>query len=136
MTLPPLAPETQPYFSSCLAKIRETHPDFPLDPVIFQSILLCLIAGGAGDCAGDAPHACKNLILRTGAEDVSLVLNLATMVSFLLPVRYNHSAVYAGCDATMCCRRVQCISAVTLWRPGFLHIAGLMELWQQPFTSL
>ncbi|EKM54682.1 uncharacterized protein PHACADRAFT_258679 [Phanerochaete carnosa HHB-10118-sp] len=76
MTLPTLAPSTTPYFASCLARIHEAHPDFPLDPVILQSVLLCLIAGSADD----ALHPCKNLILRTNADDVGLVLNLATLV--------------------------------------------------------
>ena len=85
MTLPPNALGTsQSYFSSCLAKIREAQPDFPLDPVIIQSILLCLIGGGGQGNPGEASVGCKNLILRTSAEDISLVLNLATLVSYSL----------------------------------------------------
>lgn len=96
MTLPPNAlGSSQSYFSSCLARIREAHPDFPLDPVILQSILLCLIGGGGHGHSDDVSHECKNLILRTSAEDVGLVLNLATLVSSFLAIGY-HIVVFAA----------------------------------------
>lgn len=70
------------YFSSYLARIREAHPDFPLDPVVFQSILLCLIAGGTHGSHGEpSSRGSKHLILRTSPEDIGLVLNLASLVS-------------------------------------------------------
>lgn len=76
---------TQAYFSSYLNRIREAHPDFPLDPVIFQSVLLCLIAGGShGEHLDTASRGSKHLILRTVPEEVGLVLNVTTLVSFLV----------------------------------------------------
>jgi hypothetical protein len=85
MTLPPNALGTsQSYFSLCLAKIREVYPDFPLDPVILQSILLCLVGGEIDGHSEETSRGCKSLILRTSPEDVGLVLNLATLVSDVL----------------------------------------------------
>lgn len=87
MTFPSASPASDtPYFSLFLDRIRETHPDFPLDPVIFQSILLCLVAGGPPPPEplvgqSSSSRGCKNLILRTNPEDIGLVLNLATLVS-------------------------------------------------------
>lgn len=84
MTLSPKPPGAPPYFTSFLNKIREAHPDFPLDPVIFQSILLCLIAGGAHGGAGESSsRGSKNLILRTSLEDIGIVQNIAALVSSL-----------------------------------------------------
>ncbi|GJE92727.1 hypothetical protein PsYK624_088830 [Phanerochaete sordida] len=80
MTLPPLAPATTPYFTSVLARVREAHPDFPLEPAILQSLLLCLIANGAEEPTRGVPQPCKHLILRTHADDVGLVLNLTTLI--------------------------------------------------------
>ncbi|KAF9568194.1 hypothetical protein CPC08DRAFT_757693 [Agrocybe pediades] len=58
---------TQAFFPSLLAYIRNLSATafLPLDNVIFQSILLCLIAGD------------KHLILRTPEEDVGLTVKLA-----------------------------------------------------------
>lgn len=70
------------YFSSYLTRVREALPDFPLDPVIFQSVLLCLIAGGShGEQWDPFSRGSKHLILRTSPEDVGLVLNITTLVS-------------------------------------------------------
>lgn len=74
------APGTAAYFPSCVSRIREANPDFPVEPVILQSILLCLVAGDAGG-NGDGHSGRKNLILRTRDEDVGMVLNLACLVS-------------------------------------------------------
>ena len=71
---------TTAYLASCTTRIRDTFPDFPLEPVIFQSILLCLVAG-CSDETSDGQKRRKNLILRTREEDVGLVSNLAHMVS-------------------------------------------------------
>lgn len=62
---------TQSFLPALLAHIRNsaTAPAVPLDHVIFQSILLCLIAGE------------KHLILRTPEEDVPLAAQLAAWVS-------------------------------------------------------
>ncbi|KAK1230253.1 hypothetical protein PQX77_006682 [Marasmius sp. AFHP31] len=45
--------------------IQSAFPSLPVDPVILQSILLCLLAGG------------KHLILRTYEDDISLVVKIA-----------------------------------------------------------
>jgi len=60
---------TPAFFPSLLSYVHDTASSpsaLPLDPVIFQSILLCLVAGD------------KHLILRTPEEDVGLVLKLAS----------------------------------------------------------
>jgi hypothetical protein len=62
-------PGTPPYFPALLACIRAAAPSLPLDPVVLQALLLCLLAGD------------KNLILRTREEDVASVSKLATSVS-------------------------------------------------------
>lgn len=63
---------TPTFFSSLLSYIHNVASApvvLPLDPVILQSILLCLVSGD------------KHLILRTPEEDVGLVLKLAVWVS-------------------------------------------------------
>ena len=61
---------TQAFLPALLAYIRNiaAPASLPLDHVIFQSVLLCLIAGD------------KHLILRTPEEDVGLVVRLAVWV--------------------------------------------------------
>ncbi|KDR67574.1 hypothetical protein GALMADRAFT_258252 [Galerina marginata CBS 339.88] len=62
---------TQAFLPALLSYIRNlaSSTSLPLDHVIFQSILLCLIAGD------------KHLILRTPEEDVGLTVKLAVWVS-------------------------------------------------------
>jgi hypothetical protein len=62
---------TQAFLPALLAHIRglATTQSLPLDPVIFQSILLCLIAGE------------KHLILRTAEEDIGLTVKIVVWVS-------------------------------------------------------
>lgn len=62
---------TQAFLPALLSYIRNlaAPASLPLDQVIFQSILLCLIAGD------------NHLILRTPEEDVGLVVRLAVWVS-------------------------------------------------------
>lgn len=99
MTLSSNGLGTQAYFSSYLNRIREAHPDFPLDPVVFQSILLCLIAGGShGERLDTASRGSKHLILRTTPEEVGLVLNITTLVSFLIIRRVE--CAYSLCYST------------------------------------
>ena len=76
MDLPSIiaAPGSPNFFSDLLDYVRNAVPGFPIDPVIFQSILLCIMAGN------------KNVVLSTPEEDVSLVQNLATLVSLSAPV--------------------------------------------------
>lgn len=57
------------FFASVLRFIRTSAPGFPLDPVIFQSIILSVMAGN------------KHVLLRAKDEDISIVQNLAALVS-------------------------------------------------------
>lgn len=57
------------FFASVLRFVRTSAPGFPLDPVIFQSIMLSVIAGN------------KHVLLRAKDEDISMVQSLATLVS-------------------------------------------------------
>ena len=57
------------FFASVLRFIRTSAPRFPLDPVIFQSIMLSVMGGN------------KHLLLRAKDEDISIVQSLAALVS-------------------------------------------------------
>ena len=59
------------FFASIMRFIRATAPSVPLDPVIFQSIMLSVMAGN------------KHVILRAKDEDITIVQNLAALVSNL-----------------------------------------------------
>ncbi|KAH9047918.1 hypothetical protein EDB84DRAFT_1459703 [Lactarius hengduanensis] len=61
-------PGTPDFFASLLDFIRTTAPDLPLDPVIFQAISLCVMAGN------------KHVLLRPREEDIAVVQNLAALV--------------------------------------------------------
>lgn len=61
---------TPPFFPALLSSIRAAAPNLPLDPVVLQALLLCLLAGD------------KNLILRTREEDVRSVTKLAASTLF------------------------------------------------------
>lgn len=94
---PPLAERgTSAYFPSLLTRIATVHPGLPLDSVVLQSVLLCLIArvdapalsthttAGLGwedptPARGEA-WTCANLILRTREEDVALLVHLVSLV--------------------------------------------------------
>jgi hypothetical protein len=62
-------PGTPEFFASVLSFIRATAPGIPLDPVIFQSIMLSVMAGN------------KHVLLRAKDEDITIVQNLAALVS-------------------------------------------------------
>ncbi|KAJ7693305.1 hypothetical protein B0H17DRAFT_1059662 [Mycena rosella] len=63
-----LVPGTPTFFPALLAHVRDpAQPSLPLDSIVFQSILLCLIAGE------------KHLLLRASEQDVRLVVKLAFM---------------------------------------------------------
>lgn len=62
-------PGTPDFFASILEFVRATAPDVPLDPVIFQAIVLCVMAGN------------KHVLLRPREEDIAVVQNLAALVS-------------------------------------------------------
>ncbi|KAJ7187929.1 hypothetical protein C8R46DRAFT_873800, partial [Mycena filopes] len=65
-----LVPGNPTYFPALLAAIRDlAPPSLPLDAVVFQSILLCLLSGE------------KHVILRAPEKDVRLVVKLAVLVS-------------------------------------------------------
>jgi hypothetical protein len=61
---------TPAFLPSLLSYIRNSPSrTLPLDPVIFQAILLCIVAGD------------KHLLLHTLEEDIGLVVRLAAWVS-------------------------------------------------------
>jgi hypothetical protein len=62
-------PGTPEFFASVLRFIRTTAPGIPLDPVILQSIMLSVMAGN------------KHVLLRAKDEDITVVQNLAALVS-------------------------------------------------------
>ncbi|KAJ6625848.1 hypothetical protein B0H10DRAFT_1757786, partial [Mycena sp. CBHHK59/15] len=65
-----LSPGTPTFFPALLAHIRDiAPPSLPVDAVVFQSLLLCLVAGD------------KHLLLRAPEKDVRLVVKLAFLVS-------------------------------------------------------
>ncbi|KAG2154363.1 uncharacterized protein EDB93DRAFT_1131783 [Suillus bovinus] len=55
------------FLPSLLAHIRAAAPGLPLEPIIIQVLLLCIVSGD------------RNLILRTREEDVGLVSRLTTI---------------------------------------------------------
>ncbi|KAF9073617.1 hypothetical protein BDP27DRAFT_1417088 [Rhodocollybia butyracea] len=57
--------------------IRNASPGLPVEPVILQSLLLCLISGN------------KHLILRTSEDDVGLVVKLAVKVNCHVHLTYR-----------------------------------------------
>ena len=73
-------PGTPDFFASLLEYIRVTAPDVPLDPVIFQAIVLCVMAGN------------KHVLLRPREEDVTIVQNLAAIVSNFVLVSITRTA--------------------------------------------
>jgi hypothetical protein len=76
-TVPRLGvPGTPDFFASVLRYVRTTAPGIPLDPVIFQSIILSIMAGN------------EHVLLRTKEEDISIVQNLAALVSDLPQLSY------------------------------------------------
>ena len=93
------APGTSAYFASVLARIRDAHPDLQLDPVIVQSLLLCLIAGRS-DGNGVANGERKHLVLRTKEEDIGIVLQLTYLVSIFVA-----TCLAAPCASTISCRQ-------------------------------
>ena len=79
-------PGTSDYLPGLLSRARAAHPDLPLDPVILQSLLICLIAQPrpSGSVKMERNHGSRSglhLILRTKEEDVGLVVNIVVLVS-------------------------------------------------------
>ncbi|KAG2342847.1 hypothetical protein BDR05DRAFT_1025065 [Suillus weaverae] len=60
-------PGSTSFLPSLLAHIRAVAPGLPLEPIIIQVLLLCIVSGD------------KNLILRTREEDIGLVSRLTTI---------------------------------------------------------
>lgn len=58
------------FYPVLLSNVRSTAPDLPLDPVVFRSLLLCILGSGG-----------KNLLLRSHDEDVTLIQNITALVS-------------------------------------------------------
>lgn len=73
-------PGTPDFFASILEFIRVTAPDVPLDPVVFQAIVLGVMAGN------------KHVLLRPMEEDVAIVQNLAALVSNFIFVSTTRTA--------------------------------------------
>ncbi|KAI0823616.1 hypothetical protein BC628DRAFT_1411399 [Trametes gibbosa] len=79
------SPGTIDYLPDLFARARAAHPDIPLDHVILQSLLICLIAqprtptASVKDAYETSLHPGLHLILRTKEEDVGLVVNLVTL---------------------------------------------------------
>ena len=72
------------FYSVLFSDVHSAAPDLPLDPVIFRSLLLCIIAPGG-----------KNLLLRSSEEDLSLVQNIVALVSVdPLTARAHANATY------------------------------------------
>jgi hypothetical protein len=61
---------TDGFYQVLLSNVRSAAPDLPLDPVVFRSLLLCILASGG-----------RNLLFRTSDENVSLVQNVTALVS-------------------------------------------------------
>ncbi|OCH93753.1 hypothetical protein OBBRIDRAFT_789953 [Obba rivulosa] len=84
---------TPSYIPSLINRIRSANPDLPVDSVVLQSILLCLVARlpslyttvssvGASTGLEQSPvdtGLCAHLILRTAEEDVGLLANIVTI---------------------------------------------------------
>lgn len=78
-------PGTTEYLPELIARARTTHPDLPIDPVIIQSLLICLIAQPRL-CSGSTKtdksnHIGLHLILRTKEEDIGLLVSVVALVS-------------------------------------------------------
>lgn len=69
-------PGSVSFLPSLLAHIRIAAPGLPLEPIIVQVLLLCIVSRD------------RNLILRTREEDIGLVSRLAVIVSVLLVNRH------------------------------------------------
>ena len=61
---------TDGFYPALLANVHTAAPELPLDPVVFRSLLLCLLASGG-----------KNLLLRSYDEDISLIQSITALVS-------------------------------------------------------
>lgn len=80
---------TSDYFPSLLSKIHDVHLDVPIDGVILQAILLCIVAGRptpespslAGETQISGLSGNKYLLLRTRDDDVNMVVNIVVTVS-------------------------------------------------------
>ncbi|KAF9650652.1 hypothetical protein BDM02DRAFT_3185302 [Thelephora ganbajun] len=56
------------FYPVLLSNIHSAAPDLPLDPVVFRSLLLCILASGG-----------RNLLFRSSDEDVSLIQNITAL---------------------------------------------------------
>lgn len=111
---------TPNYIPSLVNRVRTANPDLPIDSIVLQSLLLCLIArlpslhtatSSVGVSTGVEQSQvdtgiCAHLILRTTEEDIGLLANLVTLVSmYILIFNCSHVAVR---------RRVRCLGSPTL----------------------
>ncbi|RPD57518.1 hypothetical protein L226DRAFT_551309 [Lentinus tigrinus ALCF2SS1-7] len=76
-------PGTTAYLSGLVARAVASHPDLPIEPIILQSLLLCLIAQPRLPLGSVKPDRYTgpgvHLILRTKEEDVGVVVNLVAL---------------------------------------------------------
>lgn len=62
------------FYPLLLSNVHSAVPELPLDPVVFRSLLMCILASGG-----------RNLLLRASDEDVALVQNITALVSACYP---------------------------------------------------
>ena len=78
-------PGASEFLPGLLVRSRAAYPDLPIDPVILQSLLICLIAQPrlpSGSVKSDkSTHVGLHLILRTKEDDIGLVMNVVALVS-------------------------------------------------------
>ncbi|KAI0633228.1 hypothetical protein C8Q77DRAFT_772367 [Trametes polyzona] len=114
--IPPQGSNAQPgtieYLPDLFARAHAAHPDLPLDPVILQSLLICLIAQprtpavSAKQAYDSAVHPGVHLILRTREEDVGLVVNLVALtLQHILGITTHKHKISARTNAASSQRR-------------------------------
>ena len=64
-----LLPGTPDFFGSCYSYAQKLAPNLPINRVVLQSVLLCILAGN------------RSLVLCTRDEDVALLANTTAYVS-------------------------------------------------------
>lgn len=120
-----------PYLSTLLNRIRTSHPDFPLDTTILNSLLLSLVAPAPSNPFTTSETTGKggglHVILRTKKEDVGLVANLANLVSEIpgcSDIGSSRNFSVLECPAILCLMRcvVLLLSNVAFYIIEALHI--------------
>ncbi|GBE80603.1 predicted protein [Sparassis crispa] len=87
-------PGSPAYLPALFTRIRAAHPVLPVDPVVLQSVLLCLIARTPGPASAsvctdgqdasderiNSAGLSMNLVLRTKEEDIRLLSHIVTLI--------------------------------------------------------